>query len=255
METNQAKFNNEEIIKRYKSELNLQPAEKTIVELIKTDLAESKVLDIGVGTGRTTAYIAPYCESYIGVDYAPNMVEYCKKKFNYSNASFEVADARSMEQFENEEFDIVIFSFNGIDCIPYEDRSKTLHEINRVLKPQGSFIFSTHNTRNIKKKFSFNYPRNPLNILKEKERLANFRKHNGSIEDFYDKEYFLLFDGAENDWTIQLTYIKPEFQNEILKEHGFSETRFFHRTTGKELTSDQFFNYLEPWLYYWCVKG
>ena len=43
-------------------------------------------------------------------------------------------------------FDVVIFSFNGIDYIyPYIKRLAALKEIRRVLKTNGLFIFSSHN--------------------------------------------------------------------------------------------------------------
>jgi ubiquinone/menaquinone biosynthesis C-methylase UbiE len=254
MEKNQAAYNNEEVVIKYRSEQNLQPAEKAIFNIIKHQLSECSVLDIGVGTGRTTIHVAPLCRSYTGVDYAPNMIEYCKKTFNYSNASFDVCDARDMHQFKNEEFDTVIFSFNGIDCVAYEDRSRILKEINRVLKPGGNFIFSTHNARNLEKKYSFNMPRNPLNYFKEKTRLENIRKHNGSIEKYKSKDYFLLFDGVENDWTMSVVYIMPEFQVQVLELHHFSQFRFFNRITGKEVTQNEFSKYKEPWLYYLCTK-
>lgn len=255
MEKNQSAYNDEQIVLKYKAERNLQPAEKTIFELFKPGLGEYNLLDIGIGTGRTTIYFGPPAKSYVGVDYAPNMVEYCKKAFDFKNASFDVCDARDMHQFKDGTFDMVIFSFNGIDCVPFEDRSKILKEINRVLKPGGYFIFSSHNARNLQRKYSFRMPRNPLNYFKEKKRLSNIRERNGSMEQYENKNYFHLFDGVENDWTMPVLYIKPETQVEILSQHGFSQFRFFNRTTGKELTQDLFSTYEEPWLYYVCQKN
>ncbi len=254
MEKNQAAYNDERIVTKYKLEKDLQPAEITILDILKPNLSDHKVLDIGIGTGRTTAQIAPLCKSYVGIDYAPNMIEYCKKKFSYLNTLFEVADARDMPQYKNEEFDIVIFSFNGIDCVSYLDRNKILKEIYRVLKRDGYFVFSAHNARNLKRKYSFRMTRNPFNYLKEKKRLQNIRKYNGSIDKFKAKEYFLLFDGVENDWTMDVLYIMPEYQIKILQQFQFSGIRFFNRITGKELTADSLPAYSEPWVYYLCKK-
>ena len=50
-----------------------------------------------------------------------------------------------MNEFKDEEFDYIIFSFNGLDSINHEDRLKGLREIYRVLKQDCLFVFSSHN--------------------------------------------------------------------------------------------------------------
>lgn len=255
MDKIQEAYNNEKVVMKYKSSQNLQPAEKSILEILMPNLTEYKVLDIGVGTGRTSIHIAPVCKFYVGVDYAQNMIDYCRKQYTYKNALFEIVDAREMHQFSDEEFDVVIFSFNGIDCVNFEDRSKILNEIVRVLKHGGYFVFSSHNTRNLFRKYSFRMPKNPFNYLKEKRRLQNIRKCNGSIEQYKSKNYFFLFDGVENDWTMSVLYILPEFQMRILEQNQFSKIRLFNWRTGKEFPVELLPYYTEPWLYYLCKRN
>jgi ubiquinone/menaquinone biosynthesis C-methylase UbiE len=56
-----------------------------------------------------------------------------------------VGDACDLS-FKSNEFDAVVFSFNGIDCLyPYEKRIQALSEFRRILKPGGFFVFSSHN--------------------------------------------------------------------------------------------------------------
>ena len=39
------------------------------------------ILDIGVGGGRTSRYLAGNASRYVGVDYAPEMVRICREKY------------------------------------------------------------------------------------------------------------------------------------------------------------------------------
>lgn len=51
-------------------------------------------------------------------------------------------DATNLQKIEGTSFDIVVFSFNGIDSICSEQgRLISLREIYRVLRPGGYFIF------------------------------------------------------------------------------------------------------------------
>lgn len=52
-------------------------------------------------------------------------------------------------QFEDNTFDNVFFPFHGIDYI-YPDIYKAVEEAKRVMKPDGVFVFSSHNRFNIK---------------------------------------------------------------------------------------------------------
>jgi ubiquinone/menaquinone biosynthesis C-methylase UbiE len=131
----------------YYAELNyLTPCEKLLFQsYIKPGM---NILDLGVGGGRTTAYLSRIASRYIGIDYSGAMVQACKNKFPYQD--FRLADASDLSLFEDESFDAVVFSFNGIDSvIPYEKRSRCLRECWRVLRPEGVFIFSAHNPRSL----------------------------------------------------------------------------------------------------------
>jgi len=104
------------------------------------------ILDLGVGAGRTTSALAPVAQRYVGLDYAQCMVDACRSRF--PELEFHCRNACDLSPLENESFDAVVFSFNGIDYIEtYADRARCIAEINRVLVPGGYFIFSSHNAR------------------------------------------------------------------------------------------------------------
>jgi ubiquinone/menaquinone biosynthesis C-methylase UbiE len=137
-------YNHVRISKDYAGRDYLDKAETRIIEELKDLLPRFNMLDMGVGAGRTTRYFLPLANSYIGADYAPNMIAECKKKFK-SKKIFEVLDVRNMDKFSDNMFDFILFSYNGIDSFGLADREIALSEIKRVLRNGGYFSFSTHN--------------------------------------------------------------------------------------------------------------
>lgn len=102
-------------------------------------------LDIGVGAGRTTLHFQPRVARYVGVDYSQEMLRALRVRFPMiPQDDIAFADARSLP-YEDSTFDRALFSANGIDYVPRGDRARVFFEIRRVLKHDGSFLFSTHN--------------------------------------------------------------------------------------------------------------
>jgi SAM-dependent methyltransferase len=121
-------------------------------------LPGAAVLDLGVGGGRTTACLASQSTRYVGVDNAPAMVESCRRKF--PDLEFVVADAADLSAFPKSSFDAVVFAFNGIDFVlPRESRTRCLDHIERILKPGGVVILSSHNARAVFVRPSWNRER------------------------------------------------------------------------------------------------
>lgn len=141
---NLEKYQSDEVVSFYERQTELQPCEQHLFSRhLKPGLT---ILDMGVGGGRTTPYLAEAAHHYIGADYSEAMVEVCRKRF--PELEFRHCDATDMAQFADGEFDAVVFSFNGIDVIRSDEaRARCLSETARVLKPGGMFIFSSHNAR------------------------------------------------------------------------------------------------------------
>jgi SAM-dependent methyltransferase len=137
-------YNSPRVVEQYVKASGLQPCETYAFDtFIQKD---ATILDIGVGGGRTTPYLAAKASYYLGVDYADSMVEACQKRF--PDLEFRREDATNLASMQNATFDVVVFSFNGIDSIPTDEgRRKCLAEAFRVLKPGGKFIFSSHNAK------------------------------------------------------------------------------------------------------------
>lgn len=147
-EVNQELFDDSEVVRGYSERNGTLFGESTLFRDYGPRLAGKSVLDIGVGAGRTTPLLLNFKPSrYVGVDYATNMVEAVRHRFPEND--FLWADAREMKVFKDGEFDFVMFSWSGIDCVDHEDRLKILREIHRVLVPGGIFIFSSANARSI----------------------------------------------------------------------------------------------------------
>lgn len=137
-------YNTESISKNYAVRDYLEPAERTILDMLGPELSGMDMLDMGVGGGRTTKYFAPLVKNYIGADYAIAMVDICMDKYG-NDYYFLNCDVRDMKEISDNSYDFVLFSFNGMDSFNHKDRMAALDEIHRVLRPAGYFCFSSHN--------------------------------------------------------------------------------------------------------------
>lgn len=136
-------YENREVAEHYAALDYLTPCERLLFE---THISPgSAILDLGVGGGRTTGYLAGRASRYVGVDYAAAMVDACRNRF--PSLEFTVADAADLRAFPNASLDVVVFSFNGIDMLHSDARRSCLGHIHRILKPGGRLIFSSHNPR------------------------------------------------------------------------------------------------------------
>src|SRR5438477_13063427 len=102
MDRNLDTYSLREVAAGYARESHLQLPEESILRLILPKLPTARMLDLGVGGGRTTLHFAKWIREYVGADYSPSMILECQRRFSgYPNhISFRVCDARSMEIFE-----------------------------------------------------------------------------------------------------------------------------------------------------------
>ncbi len=152
-QVNRAVYNSPGVYRYYQSRL-LTPPEIACLLKYQPHISDRDILDIGVGTGRTTRYLAPLARRYEAVDYSPVMVAYMKKSM--PEISVREANFRDLGIFEDRSFDFVFATDNVIDALSHSDRLRALEEARRVLRPGGVLAFSSHNIR-YKRAFSGPY--------------------------------------------------------------------------------------------------
>jgi SAM-dependent methyltransferase len=145
VDANHGVFNADEVVASYSAMEGLTEAEGLI--LASSPRTGADVLDLGVGTGRTTPALRGLGGRYVGIDYASGMIRAARQL--HPNADLRVGDAAHLDDFGDATFDLVVFAYNGLDYLSDAQRRTCLAESYRVLRPAGTFVFSTHNPRAI----------------------------------------------------------------------------------------------------------
>ena len=258
MQDNQDLYEKDSVVKRYLSHRHLQPPEQTILNIVEKNNRDIRMLDIGVGAGRTTHYFAPIAKEYVGVDYSKKMIDACIQKFQKANdqMSFHVCDARAMNMFESNSFDFVLFSFNGIDMLSHEDRFQAFREMKRVCKPDGLFCFSSHNLQSVDELFKLSLVKNPVRLMWGIYQIALLRLLNSGPQKLKKMKHAIISVSASSTRFRHLTYfIKPMEQLQQLQEVGFKNVRTFGLTNGQEITArNDLEESTDSWVYYLCSQ-
>jgi SAM-dependent methyltransferase len=152
----------------------LNAQENACLASVAHQVGNKRILDLGIGAGRTVAPLRELSEDYVGVDYVPEMIAHCRRQF--PGVRFAHVDARAMVDFPDNSFDLAFFSCNGISMVDHRGRSAILNEVRRVLAPDGIFIFSTCNRQSSQYSTKFRLPdfQSTLNPVKTVVRAARF---------------------------------------------------------------------------------
>lgn len=138
------RFSSDELISQYteRATAGLFTEERRAIDRYFT-ADGARVLDLGCGVGRTTRPLAERGFDVVGVDLSEEMVAAARRLT--PEIEFRVDDATDLDAGDDT-FDYALFSHNGLDYVhPEPKRLQALREIRRVLKPDGIFVFSTHN--------------------------------------------------------------------------------------------------------------
>jgi ubiquinone/menaquinone biosynthesis C-methylase UbiE len=225
----------------YSLDQELNPPEQRVFTELANEVKNRPILDLGVGGGRTTAALLKISSDYIGVDYMQEMIDACHARF--PGIRFEHADARTMPQFPDKSFKLIVFACNGVSMVDHQGRIAILSEVRRLLAPDGIFVFSTYNKNCAEFERWFEFPTfkfavNPLRLAVRTARFASdtargfvnrvrFLRH-----EVHTDEYAIINDRCHR-YATMLYYISIEQQLKQLKAAGFATMPLIYDIAGK----------------------
>jgi SAM-dependent methyltransferase len=243
MTDNQRTYESTYAVQYYAALAELQPPERTILGMVLPQLKTWRVLDLGVGGGRTTVHFAEHAAEYVGVDYSAGMIDVCRERFAGKPWQFEVADARELP-FDDASFNFVLFSYNGIDAVPPDDRKRVLGETHRVLAEGGLFAVSSHNLAHAPLLLSLGPTLSPRAILRH----LWLRRANPPLREIKGRDWVVLRDRGLRGG-VESYYVRREEQVRQLTEAGFAQVQVFQLDGDVARVGAT-----DPWLYYLSVR-
>lgn len=250
MNNNKAAYNSKEVIDWYKNFTGLMPVERLVFGKLSDIMKNGRVLDIGIGAGRTTAELNANCGKYIGIDYAENLIEVARH--NYPHLDLRCLTASKMDVLSEAYFDLVNFSFNGLDYSGMEERQRILEEINRILRPGGYFFFSTHN-RN-----AYNFNKSPwldekkslwVNIKTFIKLLPHLPAHFENRSQELIETEFAVINNCAHNYKLMTFHSAPAYVKKQLEKNNFTEIIFFDKL-GNSINEDSDVE----WIFVLCRK-
>ncbi|MEM3596541.1 MAG: class I SAM-dependent methyltransferase [Candidatus Bathyarchaeia archaeon] len=96
---------------------------------------------LGCGGGQNAIVLAKWGAKSVGLDVSEEQIKYAMRlaKKENVNVKFYIGSMEDLSMFQGESFDIVLSSF-GIGYA--ENLAKTFHEVFRVLRKSGLFVFA-----------------------------------------------------------------------------------------------------------------
>ena len=167
---------------------------------------DTKILEIGCGTGYYGLYYADKCKSYHGVDIVPSHIDIFERKIRESgadNLTCAVGDATNLAEIESGSFDVVL-CLGPLYHLSPEEKEAVMKESFRVCKPQGTVAFAYINKIGVYAGAC---------ICTDFEEYPN-ELGNKMLENGYDYEKPGLY------W-----YTTPEEMEALAEKHGFETIR------------------------------
>ncbi|MBQ7715149.1 MAG: class I SAM-dependent methyltransferase [Clostridia bacterium] len=105
---------------------------------------DSRVIELGCGTGYYGMYFADKCAEYFGVDLVPGQIEIFRSKIasaGLKNVNCAVGDATDLSKIGDDSYDVVLCLGPMYHLSP-EEREKCFAECARICKPGGVAAFA-----------------------------------------------------------------------------------------------------------------
>ena len=176
-----------------KENLDQRQEEESKIVLENIDLNGKKILEIGCGIGRWAEIFHDKCDTYLGLDFAKNLIKIAKENYNYENCYFQemsAVDIKIDELLVKPPFDI-IFIAGVLVFLNDEDIPKMINQINKLISHEKTIYIretiSLMDTRlTLKDFYSENLETNYSAIYRTKEELIDFFKEFKDITDIKD---------------------------------------------------------------------
>jgi SAM-dependent methyltransferase len=239
-EFNQRTYRDSGVVEEYAGERELFTAERVILGAIESAIRGGSILDLGVGGGRTTASLLQVSGRYLGIDNSEPLIAASRRR--HPGVTFAIDDARVLDSVKQELFDLVVFSFNGIDYVNHEDRLTILAQVYRRLRPGGLFWFSSHNLRTPVRKpwhlSHYQWRQSVQTTLANLKDIARNHWHYGqrAATQTAGDGYAILVDEG-HEFRLVTYYVEPAEQLRQLRTQGFEGIRVFD-FSGTERNAD-----------------
>jgi SAM-dependent methyltransferase len=167
-----------------------------------TASSQSKILDIGCGTGHHVAELSGRSIDVLGIDISPSMIK--KAKQNYPDYKFEVKDATNSQIFQQDTFTHILCMYFTIYYI--QDKAQFFENCYNWLMPGGYLIVHLVDRKNFDPILP---PGNPL-LYVSPQKYAKERITNTKVK-FTDFAYNANFDLDEQNNIAKFT---EKFKND-----------------------------------------
>jgi SAM-dependent methyltransferase len=230
-----------------------RPITRPEIELLRRlrpELKDTRMLDIGIGGGRTSIYFSSVVKLYHGFDQDEGMVSALKASLGdqISPDDIFLADARQMGFAPDGAYDMVLFSGEGIDESSPDDRIRILKEVHRVGREGAWFCFSSRNLQSLRPGAGFGM----ADFLQRSRRRMLMKAANPDLARSRHQPSAVLFD-EDGNYKTPVHYVTPKEQVRVLKELGFHDVRVLSTRTGLEVRDWRRWDKLiDDTLYYLC---
>lgn len=103
-----------------------------------------KVLEIGIGTGRLAAKVAPLCLKLLGIDISSKTIKRAKENLSDYN-NIELICANFSDYVFDETFDVV---YSSLTMMHFKNKQQIIFKVNKLLNKNGIFCLSIDKNSN-----------------------------------------------------------------------------------------------------------
>lgn len=168
------------------------------------------VLEIGIGNGRLINLLHGYVEKYDGIDLSHELVDYCRKKYDYDNVSLYNQDLKKCRL--NNIYDLIILPFNVINNFYSEnDIYNAFNNLKKISDKKTIIVIDTINPK--------------IEDLNDREEFVKTNEFNMD-----DQKVLVLENKKYNNINSTCIYKKRYISSEgtIIKESILPNKIFFH---------------------------